>query len=183
MFHHLHVTTHIPLKDVSDKLSVEKVLSTIRLADSSLKQLGIQNPRVGVSGLNPHCGEGGLFGNEELKIITPAIRKAKSEGIDASGSVPPDTVFAKALSGAYDVVVAMYHDQGHIPVKMVGFKWCKSGWKSIKGVNITVGLPFIRTSVDHGTAYGKAGKGKGNAIPESLIEALETAIKMSLENQ
>jgi len=143
-----------------------------------MRNFGIEKPRIGVAGLNPHASDGGLFGCEEVDEIAPAILKARSEGIIVEGPVPPDTIFSKALGGQYDIVVAMYHDQGHIPLKIVGFTWNDEAkcWNSVSGVNITLGLPIIRTSVDHGTAFGKAGK--GTATEESLINAMDYAIKI-----
>jgi 4-hydroxythreonine-4-phosphate dehydrogenase len=177
----IHVTTHVALKEVSDFITKERVLTTINLAVLASNKLGIHRPRIGVSGLNPHCGDGGLFGDEEINEISPAIQEAKKLGINVDGPVPPDTIFSKAAGGAYDVVVAMYHDQGHIPVKLIGFKWNDElkEWENVEGVNATIGLPFIRTSVDHGTAFGKAGRMEGNADPTSLREAVKVALEMS----
>ena len=123
----------------------------------------------------------GYFGHEEARIIQPAIDAARAEGLDIDGPVPPDTVFGKAAGGQYDIVVALYHDQGHIPVKLIGMKYDdETGqWGSVSGVNVTLGLSFIRTSVDHGTAYGKAGRREGTANPQSLMEAIELAVKMA----
>jgi len=134
---------------------------------------------VGVAGLNPHSGENGLFGREEIEEITPAIEQANAEGIHAIGPVPPDTVFAKARGGWYDIVVAMYHDQGHIPLKVIGFVYDAAArkWQSVSGVNITLGLPIIRTSVDHGTAFDQAGK--GTATETSLLNAMDYAISFA----
>lgn len=175
----IHVSTHVPLREACELVKKERILSVIRLANNACKSLGIDSPRVGVAGLNPHSSDGGLFGYEEQGEIIPAIEEAKSIGILAEGPVPPDTLFSKAKGGLYDVCVAMYHDQGHIPIKLVGFVWNdeKQKWSSISGVNITLGLPIIRTSVDHGTAFGKAGK--GTAIPDSLINAIEHAAKFA----
>ena len=156
-------------------------MRTIELADSAVRGLGVERPRIAVAGLNPHIGEGGLFGSEEAESIKPAVDEARALGLVVEGPIPADTVFVKAAGGSYDVVVAMYHDQGHIPVKLAGFKWSEDAgrWESMGGVNMTVGLPFIRTSVDHGTAYGKAGRREGTANPQSLIEAVKTAVNMS----
>jgi 4-hydroxythreonine-4-phosphate dehydrogenase len=131
--------------------------------------------------LNPHCGEGGLFGNEDDEEIAPAVAAARTAGIDAEGPLPADTVFPKMLGGLYDLVVVMYHDQGHIPAKLVGFQFnARSGdWSRMAGVNVTLGLPIIRTSVDHGTAFGKAGEGRAN--PQSLIEAIRLAARLAGE--
>ncbi len=162
------VTIHVPLRDVPSLIKKEDVLRKIRLAHSSMRYFGIERPRVAVCGLNPHSGEGGgILGEEDRKEILPAVALAKEEGIDASGPLPPDTLFHKAYKGDYDVVVAMYHDQGLIPLKMLAFG---------KAVNITLGLPIIRTSVGHGTAYDIAGKGM--ADPTSLLEAIKLAVQM-----
>jgi 4-hydroxythreonine-4-phosphate dehydrogenase len=177
----VHVTTHISLREVPDKITKERVYMTIKLAQRAMESLGIHSPKIAVAGLNPHCSDGGLFGEEERTQIEPAINEANKLGINVEGPIPPDTVFSKTMGGLYDVVVAMYHDQGHIPVKLAGFKWDEEidRWGSVSGVNATVGLPFIRTSVDHGTAYGKAGRKEGTANPQSLIEAIDLAVKMS----
>jgi 4-hydroxythreonine-4-phosphate dehydrogenase len=172
----IHVSTHVSLRQACDLVKKERVLTVIHLADKALKDLGIKNPKIGVAGLNPHAGEGGLFGNEEIKEIIPAINQAKKEEIIIDGPVPPDTIFSKVIGGQYDIAVVMYHDQGHIPVKVTGFKYNKSinKWLAMSGVNVTVGLPIIRTSVDHGVAFDKAGEGRSNE--ESMIEAINMAI-------
>ena len=172
----IHVSTHVSLRQACDLVKKERVLEVIRLADKALKDLGIKHPKIGVAGLNPHAGEGGLFGNEEIEEIIPAIEQAKKENITVDGPVPPDTIFSKVIGGQYDIAVAMYHDQGHIPMKVTGFKYNKSTnkWSNISGVNVTVGLPIIRTSVDHGVAFGKAGEGRANE--ESMVEAIKMAI-------
>jgi 4-hydroxythreonine-4-phosphate dehydrogenase len=162
------VTIHLALREAIDSLSLERELKTIRLADGAARRLGIAQPRVAVAGLNPHAGEGGLFGQEDLDIIAPAIEAARAEGIDASGPWPGDTVFMQARQGRFDIVVAQYHDQGLIPVKYLGID---------QGVNVTVGLPFIRTSVDHGTAFDIAGRGTANHT--SLRIAIEQAAAMT----
>ncbi len=169
----VHVSTHVSLRKACDLVKRERVSCVIRLASEALINLGIARPRIVVAGLNPHAGENGMFGDEEAKEIVPAIAEAVAAGIDVEGPLPPDTVFSKAMAGQYDVVVVMYHDQGHIPLKLVGFKYDHGTgkWDSISGVNITLGLPIIRSSVDHGTAFGKAGKGTAN--PQSMIEAIE----------
>ncbi|NLM93949.1 MAG: 4-hydroxythreonine-4-phosphate dehydrogenase PdxA [Firmicutes bacterium] len=174
-----HVTTHVSLRQACDLVKKERVGIVIRLAHDAMLDLGIEKPRIGVAGLNPHSGEGGLFGDEEIKEIIPAIEEARAEGMDVEGPVPPDTLFAKALGGQYDIVVAMYHDQGHIPMKTAGFELDleTNTYKSVSGVNITLGLPIIRTSVDHGTAFGKAGQGRANS--ESLEEAIDYAIQFA----
>ena len=151
-----------------DLLTTDRVLETIRITDRCLRVRGGERPRIGVSGLNPHAGEGGLFGTEELRVILPAVDAARAEGIDVSGPHPPDTVFMRARQGAFDVVVAMYHDQGLIPVKLLGLE---------HGVNTTLGLPFVRTSPDHGTAFDLAGTGR--ADPSSLVAAWDAALDMT----
>jgi 4-hydroxythreonine-4-phosphate dehydrogenase len=177
----VHATTHIPFKEIPEKLSTERIYTTIRIAYDVCLSLGIMNPRIAVAGLNPHSGDGGLFGDEEARIITPAINTALNEGLNVDGPVPPDTVFGKATGGQYDIVVALYHDQGHIPVKLLAMKYDedKGQWDSVSGVNITLGLKFIRTSVDHGTAYGKAGRKEGTANPDSLKEAILFAAQIA----
>ena len=162
-------TTHIAIKDVPQSITTEGILGTITICNEGLKQYyGLKMPRIAVCGLNPHAGEEGIFGDEERKIIIPAIEKARKKGIHCDGPVSADTVFYKALKGAYDVVVAIYHDQGAIPLKLHAFE---------TGVNITLGIPFVRTSPDHGTAYDIAGK--GIADPRSMIEAIKTAVRMA----
>ena len=175
----IHVSTHVSLRQACDLVKKERVLTVIHLADKALKDLGIKNLKIGVAGLNPHAGEGGLFGNEEIKEIIPAIVQAKKEGIDVEGPIPPDTIFSKVVGGQYDIAVVMYHDQGHIPMKIIGFKYNKetNKWSTMRGVNVTVGLPIIRTSVDHGVAFGKAGEGRANE--ESMVEAIKMAIKFA----
>jgi len=175
----IHVSTHVSLRQACDLVKKERVLTVIHLADKALKDLGIKNPKIGVAGLNPHAGEGGLFGKEEIEEIIPAIIQTKKEGIDVEGPIPPDTIFSKTIGGQYDIAVVMYHDQGHIPMKVIGFKYNKSTnkWSSMSGVNVTVGLPIIRTSVDHGVAFGKAGEGRANE--ESMVEAIKMAIKFT----
>ena len=177
----VHVTTHVALREVPDLITKDRVFKKIRVAHEAARNLGFDRPRIGVAGLNPHSGEGGLFGREEIEVITPAIEEARRAGMLVEGPIPPDTVFSKALGGVYDVVVAMYHDQGHIPVKLQGFRLDEETgkWEDVSGVNMTVGLPFIRTSVDHGTAYGKAGRREGTANPESLVDAIKVAAQMA----
>ena len=145
-----------------------------------LARIWHREPRIAVAGLNPHCGENGLFGREEIEEITPAIEAAKAEGITGVvGPCPPDSVFSQAIGGWYDIVVCMYHDQGHIPLKTVGFVYDreKQEWKAVEGVNVTLGLPIIRASVDHGTDFYHAGKGNGNEL--SLVNAIKYAVKMT----
>jgi 4-hydroxythreonine-4-phosphate dehydrogenase len=163
------VTIHTALKNVPDLITKQKILKTIRLAKKACNMLGIKNPIIAVAGLNPHAGEAGIFGDEEIKKIIPAVKEAVKEGIPVSGPYPPDTVFHKAYKGNIDIVVCMYHDQGLIPLKMIAFD---------KGVNVTVGLPFIRTSPDHGTAYDIAWKGIAN--PSSMIEAIKLAARLKI---
>ncbi len=162
------VTIHCSLAEAIRRGDRAAQMSAIRLAHEGGRALGVAAPRIAVAGLNPHAGEGGLFGDEEVRIIAPAIAAARSEGIDASGPWPGDTVFMQARQGRFDVVVAQYHDQGLIPVKYLGLE---------KGVNITLGLPFVRTSPDHGTAFDIAGR--GIADPSSLETALDYAIRLS----
>ena len=165
----IHVSTHVSLREACNRTKKARVLKVIELADESCKLLGLSEPRVAVAGLNPHAGEGGLFGTEEIEEIMPAIAEARAKGINVSGPIAPDTVFYRAaLKGHFDIVVCMYHDQGHIPMKVLSFE---------TGVNVTVGLPFIRTSVDHGTAFGKAGK--GTADYRSLNESIILGAKMA----
>jgi 4-hydroxythreonine-4-phosphate dehydrogenase len=170
----IHVTTHVPMRKAVDLIKSERIYNTIQKASRACKELGIESPRIGVAGLNAHGGEGGIMGYEEIEEITPAINRAKADGLDVEGPIPGDTIFPRGRAGTYDIIVAMYHDQGHIPVKFMGFNWDGKAWSSVSGVNITIGLPIIRTSVDHGTAFGKAGKGK--ADDKSLLEAIEYAV-------
>ncbi|MBA1335536.1 MAG: 4-hydroxythreonine-4-phosphate dehydrogenase [Firmicutes bacterium] len=164
----IHVTTHMSLKQAIDTLHRERIEAVIQIAHDTLRKIGYQNPRVAVAGLNPHAGEGGLFGREEIDIIGPAVENMVRKGLNVTGPVPPDTVFLKALQGTFDIVVAMYHDQGHIPLKLLGFH---------TGINVTAGLPIIRTSVDHGTAFGKAWKGTANE--SSMVQAILLAGKLA----
>lgn len=175
----VHVSTHVSLREACDLVKKDRVLKVIRLAKNACEMFGIENPKVGVAGLNPHAGENGMFGSEEKEEIIPAINAALKEGIIVEGPVPPDTLFSKARGGIYDIVVAMYHDQGHIPLKVVGFNWDEElkKWSSVSGVNITLGLPIIRSSVDHGTAFEIAGEGIANE--ESMLDAIEYASKMA----
>jgi 4-hydroxythreonine-4-phosphate dehydrogenase len=157
----VHVSTHCSLQDACRKVTKDRVLNVIELAGKFLQQLGVKEPRIAVAGLNPHSGEAGLFGTEEIEHIIPALNQAKKDNWKVEGPIPPDTVFLKAYRKEYDVVVAMYHDQGHIPIKLLAFD---------EGVNVTLGLPIIRTSVDHGTAFDIAGK--GIASEKSILNAL-----------
>lgn len=175
----VHVSTHVSLREACDRVKKARVLEVIEIAHKACKDMGIENPKVAVAGLNPHCGENGLFGTEEIEEIKPAIEAAKDEGINALGPIPPDSVFSEALGGWYDIVVCMYHDQGHIPLKTLGFVYDrdKQAWKAVEGVNVTLGLPIIRTSVDHGTGFALAGKGSSNEM--SLVNAIDYAIRMA----
>jgi 4-hydroxythreonine-4-phosphate dehydrogenase len=167
----IHVTTHIGLVDAVERIEPGLVSRTIRRGDATLRKSGIARPRIAVCGINPHAGENGLFGHgEEEKKVTPAIEECRADGIDVYGPLPADTVFFRAVRGDFDLVVAMYHDQGHGPVKVLGLD---------AGVNITIGLPVIRTSVDHGTAFDIAGTGKADQA--SMLEALRQAIELAPE--
>jgi 4-hydroxythreonine-4-phosphate dehydrogenase len=166
------VTIHVSLLDAIEQADFAAQMNAIRLAHEACIKLGIASPKVAIAGLNPHAGEGGLFGREEIEIISPAIEAARAEGIDASGPWPGDTVFMAARRGKFDVVVAQYHDQGLIPVKYLGVE---------KGVNVTLGLPFVRTSPDHGTAFDIAGQ--GIADPSSLVTAIDYARQLYLTQQ
>lgn len=177
--HVIHVSTHVSLREACDRVKKDRVLECIRLANEGMKQLGYEKPRIAVAGLNPHCSENGLFGNEEEKEIIPAIEAAKNEGIIVEGPVSPDVVFVKTQAGQYDIVVAMYHDQGHIPLKLNGFKYDHhtNKYETMSGINCTIGLPIVRSSVDHGTAFGKAGEGRANE--GSMLDAIYAGIKMA----
>jgi len=159
-----HVSTHVSLRQAIDRVRPERILKVLQLTHDAVRRLGIEKPKLAVAGLNPHAGEGGLFGDEEEKYIAPAIAQARTLGLDASGPWPGDTVFFRTLQGEFDGAVAMYHDQGHVAAKMLGI------WR---GVNVTLGLPIIRTSVEHGTDFSNAGTGRGD--PRSLIEAIKLA--------
>jgi 4-hydroxythreonine-4-phosphate dehydrogenase len=173
-----HLTTHIALEDVPKKLTPERLRKVVELTHEALSDLGLTRKRIAIAALNPHAGEGGLFGRQDIDVSTPTIAHLVAEGLDVVGPVPGDTVFVKLRAGQYDAVVAMYHDQGHIPVKLLGFDVDpKTGtWNALSGVNITLGLPIIRASVDHGTAFDIAGKGIANEL--SLIEAIDYAEKL-----
>ena len=175
----VHVSTHVSLREACERVKKDRVPEVIEIAAEACREMGIPHPRVAVAGLNPHCGENGLFGREELEEIGPAIQEAREKGIQVLGPVPPDSVFPEALGGWYDIVVCMYHDQGHIPLKTVGFVYDREaqGWKAVEGVNITLGLPIIRTSVDHGTGFALAGKGTSNEL--SLVNAIDYAVRMA----
>jgi 4-hydroxythreonine-4-phosphate dehydrogenase len=174
----IHVTTHVALRRVPDLVTRERVLRVIQLAQATMNFLGERRPRIAVCGLNPHAGEDGLFGDEEKSQIIPAVEAARREGLDVYGPLPADTLFSRARGGEFHIVVAMYHDQGHVPVKTLGFTYdeTKGTWTGLSGVNVTIGLPFLRVSVDHGTAFDRAWKGIAN--PESMIEAIDVAVRM-----
>lgn len=177
----VHVSTHVSLRQACDLVKKDRVLECIRIANEGCKSLGIKEPKIAVAGLNPHCGENGLFGTEDVEEIQPAIDIAVAEGINVPDKkpVPADTVFSKALGGWYDIIVVMYHDQGHIPLKVKGFVYNREEkhWEAVAGINVTLGLPIIRASVDHGTAFGHAGSGHANEL--SLINAMDYAIRMA----
>ncbi|WGL27312.1 D-threonate 4-phosphate dehydrogenase [Pectobacterium brasiliense] len=164
----IHVSTHISLRKFLDTLNRDRVETVIDMADVFLKRVGFTHPRIAVAGVNPHAGENGLFGDEEIKIVSPSVEAMKAKGIDVYGPCPPDTVYLQAYEGQYDMVVAMYHDQGHIPLKLLGF---------YDGVNITAGLPFIRTSADHGTAFDIAWTGKAKS--ESMAISIQLAMQLA----
>lgn len=175
----VHVSTHVSLREACDRVRKDRVLEVIQIAHTACRELGIESPVIGVAGLNPHSGEHGLFGREEIDEIMPAIEAARAMGMKVEGPVPPDTVFSKARGGWYDIVVAMYHDQGHIPLKMAGFVYnpSENKWDAVEGVNITLGLPIVRASVDHGTAFDQAGTGKASEL--SLLNAIDYAVRLS----
>lgn len=164
----IHVSTHLALRAALAAVTTAQVLRTIELGAAAMPRLGISQPRIAVAGLNPHAGEQGLFGDEDSREISPAVEQARARGWNVAGPLPPDTVFLRAWQGEFDLVVAMYHDQGHIPMKLVEFD---------KAVNVTVGLPIVRTSVDHGTAFDIAGR--NIARPDNMIRAIEMAISLA----
>ncbi len=166
------VTTHLPLSQVAKEIDKKKILGIIKLADKELTELLGKKPRIGVAGLNPHAGESGIFGSEEIKIISPAVEEARKLGINVKGPVSADAIFYLANLNMFDIVIAMYHDQGLIPLKLLSFN---------KSVNVTVGLPIIRTSVDHGTGFDIAGKGWAN--PSSMIQAIKVAAMMAMKKK
>jgi 4-hydroxythreonine-4-phosphate dehydrogenase len=174
----IHVSTHVSLRQACDLVKKERILEVTELLHNGMIQLGATNLKIGIAGLNPHAGDSGLFGTEDDLEILPAVEEARRLGYDVEGPVPADTLFAKAATGYYGGVVAMYHDQGHIPFKLSGFKWNaeKKQMDSVKGVNITMGLPIIRTSVDHGTAFEIAGKGVASA--DAMALAIESAVQL-----
>ncbi len=164
----VHISAHFPLRDAVEMVRKDRIVTSIRIAHDALKRLGVPRRRIGVAGLNPHAGERGLLGTEEAREIEPAVAQCRAEGIDCSGPHPPDTVFRRMAEGEFDLVVAMYHDQGHIPLKLVAMD---------EGVNVTLGIPIVRTSVDHGTAYDIAGKGV--ARDDSLCAAIRLAARLT----
>ncbi len=168
----VHLTDHVPLRAALDAVRADRIVETVRIADRALRDLGAKSRRIAVAGLNPHAGEAGAFGSEERDEIEPAVRRCVAEGLDCSGPHSPDAVFRQALDGRFDAVIALYHDQGHIPIKLVAMD---------EGVNVTLGIPIVRTSVDHGTAYDIAGTG---AVREhSFIEAYRLAARMASARQ
>jgi 4-hydroxythreonine-4-phosphate dehydrogenase len=177
-----HVTTHCAIGDVPSRITPVRLRRVIDVTLEALECLGFEKPRLGVAALNPHSGEGGILGKEDDEVIAPIIREYVDKGCDVTGPVPGDTVFIKLRAEQFDAVVAMFHDQGHIPVKLLGFNVdpATGKWQAISGVNVTLGLPILRTSVDHGTAFDIAGKGMANA--DSLVDAAEYAVRL-LEGQ
>ena len=164
----IHVSTHVALEEAIRRVTRDRVEQVIEIAHHACQALGVLEPRIAVAGLNPHAGEGGLFGGQDKNIILPAVQAARQRGLNVSDPQPPDTVFLRAVQGEFDIVVAMYHDQGHIPMKLLDFD---------SGVNVSIGLPIIRTSVDHGTAFDIAGTGA--AREDSLLAAIQVAVKMA----
>jgi 4-phospho-D-threonate 3-dehydrogenase / 4-phospho-D-erythronate 3-dehydrogenase len=164
----IHVSTHVSLKDAIGRVTIERVLATIRAGHKHFARVGKPNPRIAVAGLNPHCGENGLFGDEDDKVIAPAVALAKEEGINAIGPISADTLYYRAYHGAFDLVVSQYHDQGHIPMKLVAFD---------TAVNVSIGLPIDRVSVDHGTAFDIAGTGKAKHI--NMLHAITYGRKLA----
>ena len=176
----IHVSTHVPLRKACDLVKKARVIECVELIDDACRQFGIEKPHIGVAGLNPHSSENGMFGWEEAEEIIPAIEELRQRGFNVDGPVPPDSIFAKAKCGQFDGCVAMYHDQGHIPLKVCAFNWNKETGKmdSASGVNITLGLPIIRVSVDHGTAFDVAGKGIANDSAMTL--SIDYATRMAI---
>ena len=179
----IHVSTHVSLREACDRVKKDRIIEVTELINDACRQFGFENPHIGIAGLNPHASDNGLFGWEEEKEIIPAVNELKARGYNVDGPVPPDTLFAKARCGKYDGCVAMYHDQGHIPFKVVGFSWNKETGKmdSAQGVNITLGLPIIRVSVDHGTAFDVAGK--GIASEEAMLLSIDYATRMAVNRR
>ncbi|HQH72020.1 MAG TPA: 4-hydroxythreonine-4-phosphate dehydrogenase PdxA, partial [bacterium] len=178
-FRVVHVTCHVAMAQVPSLLTVERVTCAIRLFHKALSRLDGVAPRIAVCAYNPHAGEGGLFGDEEIRVITPAVHECAGEGIHVSGPFPSDSIYPQLIGGRYNGVVAMYHDQGHIPFKLANFKFDpeKQEWQTVTGVNVTLGLPIVRASVDHGTAFDIAGTGK--ASEQSLLDAIHVALKLA----
>lgn len=174
-----HVTTHVALEKVPGLITRERVTRVIELTLEALRRLGIAQPRIGVAGLNPHAGEGGIFGRQEIEVISPVIDEFRQRGEALTGPVPGDVIFVQMRAGNYDAVIAMFHDQGHVPTKLLGFSVDRETgkMKALSGVNITLGLPIIRTSVDHGTAFDIAGKGVADAT--SMVEAIDYAMQLA----
>jgi 4-phospho-D-threonate 3-dehydrogenase / 4-phospho-D-erythronate 3-dehydrogenase len=174
----IHATTHVALRQACDLVKKDRILETINLLQEACQSFGISKPKIAVAGLNPHSSDNGLFGWEEEKEIIPAIKEASGKGYNVEGPIPADTLFPKAIGGKFDGCVVMYHDQGHIPFKLIGFKWNKKKKRmDVNGVNITLGLPIIRVSVDHGTAFDVAGK--GIASEEAMNLSIDYAIQMA----
>jgi len=171
-----HLSTHCPLRVALRRVKRKRIVYVARVLDDALRRLDRKTPRIGVAGLNPHAGEAGLFGREEVEEIAPAVADLREMGVDAHGPEPPDTIFGKLRGGYYSGVVAMYHDQGHIPGKLMCFRFDSQGQASVRGVNVTLGLPIIRTSVEHGTGFPIAGQ--GIADPSSMVDALILAARM-----
>ena len=178
-FRVIHVTLHVGLVEACRQLSRELILDKIRLAHEAMLDLGIAKPRIAVPGLNPHSSDGGLFGDEEERIIIPALKEARANGYDVDGPVPPDSVFIKLRGRKYDVALALYHDQGHIPTKLLGWNWDEESgrWTAMSGVGVTLGLPIIRTNPDNGTAFDLAGTGQAN--PQAMVEAVQMAAHLA----
>jgi len=174
-----HICTHVALADVPRHLTEPRLRQVVNLTADALRRLGIERPRIGIAALNPHAGEGGLFGREDIEITAPAVQRLNREGHDVAGPISGDTIFVRMRAGQFDAVVAMYHDQGHIPVKLLGFSVDSASgeWRALSGVNVTLGLPIIRTSVDHGTGFDIAGK--GIASEQSLLEAIDFALMLA----
>lgn len=171
-----HLSTHCSLRVALRRIKRKRIVYVARVLDDALRRLDRKTPRIGVAGLNPHAGEGGLFGREEVEEIAPAVADLREMGVDAHGPEPPDTIFGKLRGGYYSGVVAMYHDQGHIPGKLMCFRFDSQGQASVRGVNVTLGLPIVRTSVEHGTGFPIAGQ--GIADPSSMVDALLLAAQM-----
>ncbi|MBN1345614.1 MAG: 4-hydroxythreonine-4-phosphate dehydrogenase PdxA [Phycisphaerae bacterium] len=174
-----HVTGHLSLREACERVRRDRVLEVVVLTDEAMRRIGLARPRIAVAALNPHGGEAGLFGREEIEEIGPAVREARARGIEAEGPLPADTMMAKVAGGGYDAAVAMHHDQGHIAIKLMGFAYDRrvGQWSTVRGVNVTLGLPIVRTSVDHGTAFDVAGRGVVNA--DSMVDAIDWATALS----